>query len=128
MTQTPDSPALLGLHVLEEVTPGADAAAYAESARQAVDAWQEPAALEQAHGSMQLTVHAIETALHGWDLARATGQSAAFDDRILDVIEPCAHQMMPAERPAGSGFGAEREPGADADRLGRLAAFYGREV
>lgn len=114
--------------LLGEVAPQADSAAYAESARKASAAWKDPAALAQERGSMLLTVHLIECVLHGWDLATATGQRASFDERILDVIEPFAHQMMPVERPEGSGFAPAREPGPGADRLDRLAAFYGREA
>lgn len=112
----------------DEVAPGADSAAFAQSARLAAEAWQDPAALAQERGSMPVTVHLIECALHGWDLAQATGQPAAFDDDLLDVVEPFARQLMPAERPAGFGFAPEREAPSGASRLDRLAAFYGREV
>ncbi|MDQ1709342.1 MAG: hypothetical protein QOG49_727 [Frankiaceae bacterium] len=112
----------------DTIAPDADRAAYAESARAVIEAWRVPAALEQEHGAMNLTVYLIECALHGWDLARATGQQPSFDERILDVVEPFAHQMMPAERPAGFGFDPEKPAPEGASRLDRLAAFYGREV
>lgn len=113
---------------LEDVAPQRDAAAYDESARAAAAAWRDPAALAQENGQMLLTIHVIENLIHGWDLARATGQDAAFGDDIIDAVEPFAQKMMPAERPAGSGFDAERAAPAGASRLDTLAAFYGREV
>ncbi|MEO6712057.1 MAG: TIGR03086 family metal-binding protein [Mycobacteriales bacterium] len=125
-TAAPTGGSLMGMG--DEVAPGADSAAYASSASQVIDAWSAPAAFEQEHASMNVTVQLIECALHGWDLARATSQTAAFDDRLFDVVEPFAHQMMTAERPPGMGFGPEREAPVDASRLDRLAAFYGREV
>ena len=113
---------------LDEVAPETDHVAYEESARATADAWRDPAALQQEKGPMLLTIHIIENLVHGWDLARATGQDAAFGDDILDAVEPMARSMMPAERPAGSGFEAERSAPAGASRLDQLAAFYGREV
>jgi uncharacterized protein (TIGR03086 family) len=111
-----------------DVAPEHDGASYAEAAREAAAAWSEPAALEQENSAMSLSVHAAEAVLHGWDLARATNQTPRFDDDLLAAIESFGQQMMPAERPAGMGFGPATEAPADASRIDRLAAFYGRAV
>lgn len=116
------------MSLIGDVAPEADGAAYAEAARAAADAWRDPAALAQKNGSMLLTVQLAESVLHGWDLARATSQTPSFDEGLLDVIEPFAHSMMPADRPDGMGFGPATEPPPGASHLDRLAAFYGREV
>lgn len=114
--------------LIGDVASESDGQAYAESARAAIEAWRAPEALAQDNATMLMTVHLAESLLHGWDLARATGQTARFSDEALDVVEPFAHQMMPADRPAGMGFGPATEPPADASRLDQLAAFYGREA
>jgi uncharacterized protein (TIGR03086 family) len=114
--------------LIDEVAPEPDASVYAESARLAADAWRDPSAFEQENAEMAVTVHLAECVQHGWDLARATEQHAEFDDAVLDVVEPFAHSMMPAERPEGMGFGPPTEPPASATRLDQLAAFYGRDV
>ena len=113
---------------LGEIAPESDSAAYAESARQAIDAWRDPAALDQDKGVMLLTVHLAELLIHGWDLARATGQQPQFGEPILDVVEPFGKALMPTERPDGMGFAPAAEAPDDASRLDRLAAFYGRPL
>ncbi|MEP7054701.1 MAG: TIGR03086 family metal-binding protein [Actinomycetota bacterium] len=114
--------------LIGDIASDHDGAAYAESAGEATVAWSDPAALAQDNSAMSLTVHSAEAVMHGWDLARATGQTATFDDDLLAEIESFGRQNMPAERPAEMGFGPAREAPADASRLDRLAAFYGREV
>jgi uncharacterized protein (TIGR03086 family) len=114
--------------LIGDIAPEHDGATYAESAREATVAWSDHAALEQENSAMTLTVHSAEAVVHGWDLARSTGQTVQFDDELLTAIESFGQQMMPAERPAGMGFGPAQEPPPEASRLDRLAAFYGREV
>jgi uncharacterized protein (TIGR03086 family) len=114
--------------LIGDIAPEADGAAYAESARLAAGAWRAPAASAQDKATMAITVHLAESLIHGWDLAKATGRQAQFDDAALDVVEPFAQQMMPADRPAGMGFGPATDAPVDATRLDRLAAFYGRQV
>ncbi|SEN46911.1 TIGR03086 family metal-binding protein [Actinacidiphila rubida] len=98
------------------------------------DAWRDPAAWEgmtQAGGFTFPAVEAGRVALneltiHGWDLARATGQPYAPDPAALAsslaVLAPSAHN-----RPAGSPFGAAVDVPADSPLLVRVIALSGRD-
>lgn len=76
----------------------------------------------------KIVQHVIdEMLIHGWDLARATGQSATFPD---DLVEQSfgSWQAWFAERPRSTGdnFGPEQPAPPDAQPIDRLAAFLGR--
>ena len=62
---------------------------------------------------------------HGWDLARATGQPAAFPDDLAERGLAVARRQLDNRH---STFGAEVEVSADAQAIDRLAAFLGRAV
>jgi uncharacterized protein (TIGR03086 family) len=70
------------------------AADYAKQAGRAVDAWSDPAAWEREIGVMGNATPAADIAalliaelvLHGWDLARATGQEYRCDDAVAAVV------------------------------------------
>jgi len=68
----------------------------------------------------------LDIAVHGWDLARATGQRAALDDTLA------AHVLAFAEQAITPGSRAPRigpavPVAADAPLTDRLAAFLGRQ-
>ena len=74
-------------------------AAYADQIGKAVNAWSDPAAWERELGVMGNTTPAADVAamlimemvLHGWDVARATGQDYVCDDAVaasvLETVE-----------------------------------------
>jgi uncharacterized protein (TIGR03086 family) len=65
--------------------------------------------------------------VHGWDLAKATGQDATFSDEDLERLEQGAAQFGDAARAPGV-FGPELEVPDDADRQTKLLAFLGRRA
>ena len=69
-----------------------------------------------------------ETLIHGWDLARATGQTPAFPEAIAE--QTLANMRLTlADRPRDPrGFGMEQPVPADAPAIDRLAGFVGRSV
>jgi uncharacterized protein (TIGR03086 family) len=76
-------------------------------------------------GSVYCGHRFIDVLVHGWDLARATGQDTALDPELvaacLEVLEP-ERELL-----AASGvFGSPTEPPADADPQTRLLAYLGR--
>ncbi|PGH48810.1 TIGR03086 family metal-binding protein [Streptomyces sp. Ru87] len=98
-------------------------------------AWREPSAWEgdtQAGGvtfpaAIAGRVALNELLLHGWDLARATGQDFTADAASLAVsAEIMAPPADPAERD-GSGFGQVVEVPDDAPALDRAVALSGRD-
>ena len=79
-------------------------------------------------GSVAISVATLEALQHGWDLARATGQTPDLDPALSEAGMELARQF-PAELVRQPGvYGPEVECGADASAHDRLAAFLGRVV
>jgi uncharacterized protein (TIGR03086 family) len=76
-----------------------------------------------------IEIRLIEHLGHGWDLARATGQSSPFPGSLAERGLAIARRQL-EERPAGAyrPFGAEVEVAPDAPAIDRLAGFLGRTV
>jgi uncharacterized protein (TIGR03086 family) len=108
-------------------------AAYEASAREAAAAFNTPGAMETpvavSYGPVPGEIYAghrfIDVLIHGWDLAKATGQDTTLDPELVDacraVVEPQAELLE------GSGmFGGEVQVPADAGPQTRLLARLGR--
>ena len=69
----------------------------------------------------------IDVLIHGWDLAKATGQDATLDP---DLVEACWSVINPQmELLRGSGmFGDDVEVSDDADSQTKLLATLGRRA
>jgi uncharacterized protein (TIGR03086 family) len=80
-------------------------------------------------GAELVRIRVVEHLGHGWDLARATGQPALFDDDVAERAIAAAKQQL-ATRPQGTGsaFAAEVPVPANAPSIDRLAGFLGRAV
>jgi uncharacterized protein (TIGR03086 family) len=97
------------------------------------NAWRSPEAWEgtaQAGGvtlpAVQMgTVAVNELTMHGWDLARATGQEYAADPRLLEPLIEFLSQG-PAEGTPGM-FGPVHPAGDEADLLDQAVALAGRD-
>jgi uncharacterized protein (TIGR03086 family) len=72
-----------------------------------------------------------ELAVHGWDLATATGQSGVLDPELADTAYAWASQALRPEfrgdEASGKAFGQQVEVPADAPSYDRLVAFFGRQ-
>jgi uncharacterized protein (TIGR03086 family) len=115
---------------------GADpAAAYRRSVEVASAAVSAP-------GAMQATCHLsfgdytgadyaaqlfMDTLIHGWDVARATGQDTRLDADLVEACLPIARELTGQFRGAGV-FGEELPVGQDADAQTRLLALVGRRA
>ena len=108
-------------------------AAYDASAEVAAAVFREPGAMERpcavSYGPVPGEVYCghrlIDVLVHGWDVAKATGQDTTLPaDQVaacLEVAEPQAEML------AGSGaFHTDVTAGADADPQTRLLALLGR--
>ena len=116
------------------VIPGEDPlAAYDASAREANAAFRAPGAMEApcavsygpVPGEVYLGHRFIDVLIHGWDVAKATGQDTKLDPELVEacwaVIEPQKDLLL------GSGmFGTDHEPEAGADRQTSLLELLGR--
>jgi uncharacterized protein (TIGR03086 family) len=113
---------------------GADAVeAYDQSARAASEAFRAPGALEApcavsygpVSGEVYLGHRFIDVLIHGWDVAKGTGQDTKLDPELVEacwtVIEPQKDLLL------GSGaFGADHTTPPGADRQTALLMLLGR--
>lgn len=81
-------------------------------------------------GAAFVGLAATDTFTHGWDLARATGQSTDLAPELAaGLLEASKATLQPAFRSAeGTVFGPEKSAPAGATNADRLAAFLGRDV
>lgn len=81
-------------------------------------------------GAAFMGLAVTDTLTHGWDLAKATGQSTDLAPELAAaVLEQCRTTVPPAFRSEeGAVFGLEQEAPADATAADQLAAFLGRRV
>lgn len=74
-----------------------------------------------------VTTRVIEMSVHGWDLARSTGQSIDLPEPVVEAGLAQLRMMLSGDR-AGMPFGAEQQAPEGASAADRLAAFAGRKV
>lgn len=108
---------------------------YQASADEADAAFSSPGAMERpvavSYGPVPAEVYAghrfIDVLIHGWDLAKATGQDTALDP---ELVEACWTVISPQmELLKGSGmFGSEVAVPDDADGQTKLLAVLGRRA
>jgi uncharacterized protein (TIGR03086 family) len=110
--------------------------AYRASGAALLDAFRRPGALDtvvavpfgSVPGIVALHLRMTEVLVHGWDLARATGQPATFPEDLaaqeLAFTEPMLAQIPPDRHP----FAPPRPVARDAPAIDRLAACLGRDV
>lgn len=111
-------------------------AAFDRSMADLEEAFGRPGALEQTVslpiGDIPATaardLRVTELLVHGWDLARATGQDLSAPEsavqRALEFSREFIHRIPPGRRP----FAAPQAVPDDAPALDRLVALLGREV
>ena len=72
-------------------------------------------------------IRAVDTVVHGWDLATGAGVDPAIPDRLAQaVLAATPSQTLEAGRRAGV-FGPAVQIGPDADHRTRLLALFGRQ-
>lgn len=100
----------------------------------AVAAWHDGAAgrrvtvgSDDVPGAVAFDLMLVECVTHGWDLATATGQPAAYTDAEAEAALAAVTPMLGAEsRGPGQGFGPAVPVPAGAGPLARLVGFLGR--
>jgi len=116
-----------------DFTRGDWAETFASQLDKAVTAWGEPGATEGetglAGGSMPARLIGSmmlgELVVHGWDLARATGQEIDADPAVVASVLDMATEMGPMGRKMGA-FGDEVSVPESAPPLDRLLGASGR--
>jgi uncharacterized protein (TIGR03086 family) len=121
---------------LPDVPVGEWPATYDTSADALLAAFSAPGALERVvtvpfgtvPGAVALQLRLVENLVHGWDLARATGQPARHDDRVAEAALVFTRARV-ADVPAGrTPFGPPQPVADNSPALDRLAATLGRRV
>ena len=113
--------------------------AYAEGIRQALAAFAAPGALDTTvtfvgrpvPATTVLRLCALDTFVHGWDLARALGRSTDLDPQLADVLREHAAPRLPDSFRGTDDDALYRPPVAappDATAADHLAAALGRSV
>jgi uncharacterized protein (TIGR03086 family) len=69
----------------------------------------------------------MDMLIHGWDVAKATGQNTRLDPELVAACIPVAKQLTGMFRSAGV-FGEDLAIGPDADPQTRLLALVGRRA
>jgi uncharacterized protein (TIGR03086 family) len=109
--------------------------AYRESARRAAAAFGVPGAMDApcavsygpVPGSVYCGHRILDVAIHGWDLAKATGQDTTLDPELVDAIAAIVAPQI--DMLSGSGmFGTTIDVDANADAQTRLLALLGRQA
>ena len=113
-------------------------AAFDEGAHHSLAAFGADGAMEktltlpfgQMPGAAFCAIAATDTFTHGWDLAKATGQSTDLAPALAGQLLHGAQQAItPAWRsPSGNPFGPEQTAPANASNADQLAAFLGRKL
>lgn len=102
---------------------------YAEQLDRSVAAWADPAVWEGEISGMPVEGMAgmlfIELCLHGWDLARATGQDYRIADATAERLLAAVREFAPMFR-EHKGFAEPVETRADAAPLEAAVALSGR--
>jgi uncharacterized protein (TIGR03086 family) len=118
-------------------TDGDTIASFDEGIARAVTAFATPGAQEKIvklpfgefPGAIYMGLATTDTFTHGWDLAKATGQSTDLDPELAAQLLQAAELLVPdqfrGDEPMP--FGRRVEPPASATAADRLAAFLGRQ-
>ncbi|GID97866.1 hypothetical protein Adi01nite_72780 [Amorphoplanes digitatis] len=109
---------------------------YADSAERLLAAFRAPGALERVvevpfgrvPGTVALHLRIADVMVHGWDIARATGQAADFPEDVAEQTLAFSLAALPAVRSDRSPFAAPQPVDGDAPALDRLVACLGRKV
>jgi uncharacterized protein (TIGR03086 family) len=100
------------------------------------DAFSQPDVLERTcaspFGAMPgiglLHIRVTELLVHGWDIARATGQPADFPDDVVAIELEIARPQFADHPSGGTRFEPPQPVADDAPAIDQLAALLGREV
>ena len=84
--------------------------------------------LGQMDGETFARLVAFDGMVHSWDLATATGQTAAYPPAVIEAVEAFARQALSDDMRDGDTFKQPTEADPSMGPLERLAAFSGRSV
>jgi uncharacterized protein (TIGR03086 family) len=109
-------------------------AAYDFATAHLVDAWQRPRVLDttivlpigDVPGTVAASINFVDVLVHGWDLARATGQDAELPSHLAEPALEFSRWLVNDQLRSAGAFGPEIVVGANATPGDSLVAFLGR--
>ncbi len=109
---------------------------FRASADALLDAFAEPGALERVvtvpfgtvPGQVAVNLRITEALVHGWDLARASGQRPQFPEDVAGPALAFTRATLPAVPAGRSPFGSPQPAPDNAAPIDRLAALLGRAL
>jgi len=115
---------------------GDPAGRYRRSVEELLRAFRQSEALERpvtvpfgtVPGAVALHLRITELLVHGWDLARATGQTVAFPDDVVEQELAFSLRALGDVGPGRRPFAPPEAVADDAAVIDRLAACLGRKV
>jgi uncharacterized protein (TIGR03086 family) len=99
-------------------------AAFERGRADALSTFGEPGVIEKTGPSLGIAFS--DQLLHGWDLAKATGQDTTMPDGLAEKAYDTIHGQFTAEQRKGV-FKPEIAVGANADPQDKLLAYTGRD-
>ena len=128
-------PEQLGRRAGEDQLGDDPAIAYRSSAGELLEALRAPGVLDGVHtvpvgtlpGRAVVHLRTVETLVHGWDLARATGRPVPFPDDLAESELGFSQDLLGRLPEGRHPFGPSRPVADDAPAIDRLAALLGRE-
>jgi uncharacterized protein (TIGR03086 family) len=111
-------------------------AAYRAASAEMLDALRQPGVMERVvtipFGSVPAAVglhlRITELLVHGWDLARATGQPTRFPEELAEQELQFSRGAISQIPPGRTPFGPSQPVAEDAPAIDRLAALLGRQL
>ena len=115
------------------------AGAYRQAERSLLAAWRRPGVLEQTvrlpfgefPATWRIGQQIADLAVHGWDVAKATGQPTDLDPDVAQFALDWGRENLKPEfrgdEASGRSFGPEVAVAGDAPLYDRLAGFFGRD-
>lgn len=111
------------------------AATMKELSAKNVAAWTERGELESAitlgenefPGAVGLNINMLDAYVHGWDIAKATGQEANLDDELCAALLAFSQQVIPESPREGDNFHAVVATGESAANQEQLLGYLGRQ-
>lgn len=112
------------------------AKAFDDAAAALTSALHEPGALErtwalpigEVPGSIGVNIAFMEVCVHGWDVARATGQQIDLDGETGEALWGITQQLVQPQFRQPGIFGPEVTAPEDAPPIDRAAAYTGRKI
>jgi uncharacterized protein (TIGR03086 family) len=118
----------------EHIRDGDVARPYRASARAVTAAWRDPSLLDGRYrlpigdvpGTVAIGIHTVEALVHGWDLAKATGQPTEIAPDLFAFAWEHCRGIDDSLRGPGRPFGPPVEAPNGATDTERLMAWLGR--